>query len=71
MTSRYDQIGTAQEQVRPNKLASRLQFSTQLLHEEKAPPSEENTREDREELAMWTLPGQNSKKILHWTRSFY
>jgi hypothetical protein len=39
------------EEVRPYKLASRLQFSTQLLHEEKTTSSEENTSEDREEPA--------------------
>jgi hypothetical protein len=48
MGSWYNQAGT----VLPYKLASRLQFSTQLLNEEKTTSSEENTSEDREEPAI-------------------
>jgi hypothetical protein len=47
----YNQAGTVRDQVLSYKLASRLQFSTQLLHEEKSTSSEENTSEDREEPA--------------------
>jgi hypothetical protein len=51
MASRHNQAGTVQEEVCPYKLAVRLQSFTQLLHEEKASPSDESTSEDREEPA--------------------
>jgi hypothetical protein len=51
MASRYNQARTIREEVCPYELASRLQFSTQLLHEEKTTSSEENTSEDRVEPA--------------------
>jgi hypothetical protein len=50
--ARYNQAGTVQEDVGPYKLAGRLQFFTQLLHEKKTLSSEEGTSEDREELAI-------------------
>jgi hypothetical protein len=51
MAGRYNQAGTVREEVRPYKLACRLQSFTQLLHEEKTSSSEESTSEDREEPA--------------------
>jgi hypothetical protein len=51
MASRYNQAGTVREEVRPYKLAGRLQSFTQLLHEEKTSSSEESTSEDREETS--------------------
>jgi hypothetical protein len=48
MASWYNQAGTVREEVRPYKLASRLQFSTQQVHEEKTTSSKENTSKDRE-----------------------
>jgi hypothetical protein len=49
MAGRYNQAGTVLEEVRPYKLAGRLQLFTQLLNEEETSSSEENTSKGREE----------------------
>ncbi len=58
---------TVREEVRPYKLAGRLQLITQLLHKEETSSSEESTSESRESQLLLTLTGQNSKKMLHWS----
>jgi hypothetical protein len=47
MAGWYNQAGTEQEEVRPQKLASRLQSFTRLLHEEEISSSEESTSKGR------------------------
>jgi hypothetical protein len=51
MANRYNQAGIVREEVRPYKLAGRLQPDTQLLHEKETSSSEENTSKGREKSA--------------------
>ena len=69
LARRNDQAATVREVVHPYKLPAAVDL-TQHLHEEEITPSREYQRSERSQ-SLWTLPSQNSKKMLHCSGLVY